>query len=260
MSSPRLERAYNRDSLGLRPIEIIRGFTENAPGSVLISYGKTKVICTATIENRVPRHIYGQENHGWLTAEYSLLPGSTNTRATRDRLKVSGRTMEIQRLIGRTLRTCVDLENLGQRTIHIDADVIQADGGTRVAAVTGCYVALMDALRHIQELEMKNNPRLAVWPLPHLSPVAAVSVGVVKGRVVLDLDYTEDSTAEVDANIVMNGEGKLIEVQASSEAAPFDRVVMNQMLDAAEKGIHELLALQQEALNAPLGEITRLSI
>jgi ribonuclease PH len=252
-------RADNRDALSLRSIEIIRGFTENSPGSVLISYGKTKVLCTASIEERVPKHIYGQGTHGWLTAEYSLLPGSTNTRATRDRYKVSGRTMEIQRLIGRTLRTAVDLPNLGQRTIHLDADVLQADGGTRVASITGCYLALMDALYHIQDQEMKSNPRLKVWPLPHISPVAAVSVGILKGNVLLDLDYQEDSTAEVDANIVMNGDGKLLEVQASSEAAPFSREQMNVLLDAASKGIHELLELQQEALKAPKGEIIRLA-
>jgi len=260
-SSQRLERSYDRDALTLRPIEIQRGFTENAPGSVLITYGKTKVLCTATIEDRVPRHIYASNStHGWLTAEYSLLPGSTNTRAKRDREKISGRTREIERLIGRTLRTCVDLPNLGQRTIHLDADVLQADGGTRCAAITGCYVALMDALRHIQEIEMKNNPRLVLWPLPHLSPVAAVSVGVVNGKVVIDLDYKEDSTADVDANIVINGDGKLIEVQATSEDAPFDRATMNHMLDAAEKGIGELLALQQEALNAPVGQSVKLSV
>ncbi len=253
-----ISRANNRDALSLREIEIIRGFTDNAPGSVLISYGKTKVLCTASIEERVPKHIYGQGTHGWLTAEYSLLPGSTNTRATRDRYKVSGRTMEIQRLIGRTLRTAVDLPHLGQRTIHLDADVLQADGGTRVASITGCYLALMDALYHIQDQEMQSNPRLKVWPLPHISPVAAVSVGILKGNVLLDLDYQEDSTAEVDANIVMNGEGKLLEVQASSEAAPFSRAEMAVLLDAATKGIHELLALQQEALNAPKGQIIRL--
>jgi ribonuclease PH len=249
-----LQRSQQRDALSLRSVEIIRGFTENAPGSVLISYGKTKVLCTATLEDRVPRHIYGQGTHGWLTAEYSLLPGSTNTRAQRDRYKVSGRTMEIQRLIGRTLRTSVDLPHLGQRTIHLDADVLQADGGTRVAAITGCYVALMDALHQIQDDEMRLNPAMKLWPLPHISPVAAVSVGVVNGQVLLDLDYNEDSTAEVDANIVMNAEGQFIEVQASSEAAPFDRDTMNRMMDAAEKGIRELLDLQQQALKSPKGQ------
>ena len=256
-----LKRFEDREALSLRSIEIIRGFTENAPGSVLISYGKTKVMCTATIEDRVPKHIYTPNgSHGWLTAEYSLLPGSTNTRASRDRYKVSGRTMEIQRLIGRTLRTAVDLPHLGQRTIHLDADVLQADGGTRVAAITGAYVALMDALYHIQSLELAKNPRLKMWPLPHLAPVAAVSVGLIKGEVVLDLDYNEDSSAEVDANIVMNGNGQLLEVQASSEEAPFDRSVMNQFLDAAEVGIQQLLQLQQDALNAPKGEAVRLII
>jgi ribonuclease PH len=152
----------------------------------------------------------------------------------------------------------VDLPNLGQRTIHIDADVLQADGGTRVAAITGSYIALMDALYHIQDLEMKANPRLKVWPLPHISPIAAVSVGLIRGQVILDLDYNEDSTAEVDANIVMNGEGQLLEVQASSEEAPFSRAIMNQFLDAAEKGIQELLDLQQEALKASKGQVIRL--
>jgi ribonuclease PH len=257
ISSP-LVRANQREAGALRTVEIIRGFTENAPGSVLISYGKTKVLCTATLEDRVPRHIYGQGTHGWLTAEYSLLPGSTDTRASRDRYKVSGRTMEIQRLIGRTLRTAVDLPHLGQRTIHLDADVLQADGGTRVAAITGCYVALMDALRHVQAQEMKQNPALKLWPIPHISPVAAVSVGLVQGQVLLDLDYNEDSIAQVDANMVMNGEGQWIEMQASSEAAPFSRDTLNAMMGVAEHGIQQLLALQQQALQAPIGQPVRL--
>lgn len=251
-----VNRFGSRSATSLRPITIERGYIKHAPGSVLIAYGDTKVLVTASIEDRVPKHIYGKEQHGWLTAEYSMLPGATNTRNQRDRQKVSGRTMEIQRLIGRSLRSCVDLTRLGQRTITIDADVIQADGGTRVAAITGSYIALMDALYHIQELEQKNNPKLRLWPLPIKSAVAAVSVGVINGQVLLDLDYTEDSTAEVDANIVMNSQGELIEVQATSEEKPFSRLVMNQLLDVAQDGITTLLALQQQVLQGDLKGIT----
>jgi ribonuclease PH len=255
-----IARSGNRTALSLRPITIERGYIKHAPGSVLISYGDTKVLVTATIEDRVPKHIYGKDQHGWLTAEYSLLPGATHTRNQRDRLKVSGRTMEIQRLIGRSLRACVDLTRLGQRTITIDADVIQADGGTRVAAITGSYIALMDALYHIQAIEQKNNPKLVLWPLPIKSAIAAVSVGIVNGEILLDLDYNEDSTAEVDANIVMNAEGEFIEVQATSEDKPFSRKAMDELIDAAEGGIRQLLELQQQALRGELQGVTTLTV
>ena len=243
-----VQRSYGRGPLALRPLEVIRGYTQNPAGSVLISYGNTKVLVTATVEERVPKHIYGKGTHGWLTAEYNMLPGATDTRNQRERHKVGGRTMEIQRLIGRTLRSCVDLTVLGQRTITIDADVLQADGGTRVAAITGGYIALMDALYAIQAKEQANNPKLAVWPLPLKFGVAAVSVGLVGGQALLDLDYAEDSVADVDANVVMTSTGELIEVQASSEGQTYTRAQLNALLDAAQVGLEPLFALQQAAL------------
>jgi ribonuclease PH len=255
-----INRSENRSALSLRPITIQRGYIKHAPGSVLITYGDTKVLVTASIEERVPKHIYGKDQHGWLTAEYSLLPGATHTRNQRDRLKISGRTMEIQRLIGRSLRACVDLTRLGQRTITIDADVIQADGGTRVAAITGSYIALMDALYHIQAIEQKNNPKMILWPLPVKSAIAAVSVGIVNGQVLLDLDYNEDSTAEVDANIVMNAEGEFIEVQATSEEKPFSREALDALLNAAHGGITQLLQLQQQALRGERNSTVSLTV
>jgi ribonuclease PH len=240
-------RSYQRKPNQLRPVEIIRHYTRYAPGSVLIRYGETQVLVTATIEERVPRHIHlaKEEHAGWLTAEYSMLPGATQTRNNRERVKVSGRTNEIQRLIGRSLRAAVDLSNLGARTITIDADVLQADGGTRVASITGGYVALMDALNYLELHEKLPGEK------PLLSPVASVSVGVVEGEVVLDLDYDEDSQAEVDANVVMNGDGHIIEMQATSEKIPFSRQTMETMMDLATGGIQELIALQAEALKAP---------
>lgn len=248
-------RSYNRSSIELRPIEIQRGYTEVSPGSVLVSYGKTRVLVTASIEERVPRHLMGLENHGWLTAEYSLLPGSTGTRNQRERQKVSGRTYEIQRIIGRSLRAAVDLTSLGQRTITIDADVIQADGGTRVAAITGGYVALMDALRTVEEAEKSNTNSKKPWVMPIISPVAAVSVGIVDGQIVVDLDYDEDSRASVDANVVMNGSGEFIEVQLTSEGVPFKRGQLDEMVDAAALGVKKLLILQQDALGKALPEL-----
>jgi ribonuclease PH len=238
-----VERANQRQANQIRPIQIIRQYTKYAPGSVFISFGETKVLVTATIEERVPRHILQtkEEHAGWLTAEYAMLPGATQTRNQRERVKVSGRTNEIQRLIGRSLRASVDLSRLGQRTITIDADVIQADGGTRVASITGGYVALMDALIHLDKQGMLPGE------LPIVSPVAAISVGVVDGTVLLDLDYEEDSQAEVDANVVMNGQGEFIEVQATSEKVPFSRDTMNEMLDLAHTGIQQLMDLQRAA-------------
>ena len=252
-----MPRSYNRQADQLRPVEIIRGYTDNAPGSVLVSFGRTKVLVTATIEERVPRHLLAFEGHGWVTAEYSMLPGSSSgNRVQRDRNKISGRTQEIQRLIGRCLRTSVDLKNLGQRTIHIDADVIQADGGTRVASITGAYIALVDALFAVQEKERERKPG-KLWPLPLFSPVAAVSVGMKDGVALLDLDYTEDSSADVDANIVMNGDGELIEVQFTSEESPFNRTQLNTMLDLGQAGIQQLLDLQRECLKEPFAGFPR---
>ncbi|MGZ8901396.1 MAG: ribonuclease PH, partial [Limisphaerales bacterium] len=202
-------RPDGRQQDELRPIKIVRRFTKHAPGSVLICFGDTQVIVTATIEERVPRHIHilREEMTGWLTAEYSMLPGATNTRGNRERTKVSGRTSEIQRLIGRSLRACVDLTRVGSRTINIDADVIQADGGTRVASITGGYIAMVDAFTHLVENNMLDE-------MPPITPIAAVSVGMIDGTEVLDLNYEEDSAADVDANVIMNNAGQIIEIQA----------------------------------------------
>lgn len=236
-------RSDQRQLNQLRPVTLTRQYTRYAPGSVLVSFGHTQVLVTATIEEKVPRHIHQTDNpnEGWLTAEYAFLPGSTQTRTQRERNKVSGRTYEIQRLIGRTLRAAVDLDRLGARTITIDADVLQADGGTRVAAITGGYVALVDALTHLKTQGLLEE-------LPIVSPVAAVSVGLFQGDVLLDLNYEEDFQAEVDANVVMNAKNEFIEVQLTSEGTPFDRGCLDQMLDVAGDGITQLLSMQQEAL------------
>lgn len=241
------ERIDHREADQMRPLEIIRGYTQFAPGSVLVSFGNTKVIVTATVEERVPRHIHilKEENRGWLTAEYSMLPGASGHRIQRDRFKVSGRTAEIQRLIGRTLRTAVDLTQIGSRTITIDADVIQADGGTRVAAITGGYVALVDCLNHLKANHLLEK-------IPAVRPVSAVSVGIVKGTALLDLNYEEDSEADVDANMVMTDAGALIEIQASSEQQSFTRTEMDTLMDLASKGTREIMQLQQAVLQQAL--------
>ncbi|MGE0200196.1 MAG: ribonuclease PH [Candidatus Melainabacteria bacterium] len=238
-----VSRPDGRRADELRPLTIERGFTMHAPGAILVSFGNTKVIVTAMIEERVPRHIYQNDcdTHGWLTAEYSMLPGATNTRTQRDRQKISGRTTEIQRLIGRCLRASIDLEKLGARTITIDADVIQADGGTRVAAITGGFVAMADAVAHLVKEGLLSAP-------PAMNPIAAVSVGIVNGEPVLDLNYAEDSTADVDANIVMSKTGQIIEFQASTEKNAFDRATMTRMMDLAESGIQQIVRAQEEAL------------
>jgi ribonuclease PH len=236
-------RPDQREADELRPIKIIRNFTKHAPGSVLVCFGDTQVIVTATVEERVPRHIYvlKEESTGWLTAEYSMLPGATNTRSQRERMKVSGRTAEIQRLIGRTLRASLDLTKLGTRTINIDADVIQADGGTRVAAITGGFIALVDCLNKLKADGLLEK-------LPALKPVAAISVGLVEGTELLDLNYEEDSAADVDANVVMNAEGGLIELQMSSERAPLTRTQLDRLVDLASAGTQRLFEIQREAL------------
>jgi ribonuclease PH len=240
-------RPDQRKADELRPVKIVRQFTKHAPGSVLVCFGDTQVLVTATVEERVPRHIHQlkEENLGWLTAEYAMLPGATNTRTQRERMKVSGRTAEIQRLIGRTLRASLDLTRVGSRTITLDADVIQADGGTRVAAITGGYVALVDCLNKLKADGLLEE-------LPPLKPVAAVSVGMVEGTEILDLNYDEDSTAEVDANVVMNADGHIIELQMSSERSPLTRAQLDRLVDLAEGGIRQLLALQQAALEQPI--------
>jgi ribonuclease PH len=243
-------RSSNRSPLQTRPISIVRGFTSTSPGSVLVAYGRTRVLVTASIEDRVPRHLVGQDGHGWLTAEYAMLPGATGTRNHRERLKVGGRTQEIQRLIGRSLRASLDLTRLGQHTITLDADVLQADGGTRVAAITGAYVAMADALSSLEALHQASN-RKQPWVSPIVSPVAALSVGLVNGQVMVDLDYNEDACADVDANLVMNANGDFVEVQFTSEGRPFSRSQLDAMMDAATPCLYELLALQQQALSQP---------
>lgn len=226
----------------LRPVTMERNWNVYAEGSCVISCGRTRVLCTATVEDKVPPFLRGQ-GKGWVTAEYSLLPRSTAVRVPRDSTKgrINGRSQEIQRLIGRSLRAAVDLDALGERCVTLDCDVIQADGGTRTASITGAYVALVDALRWLRG-------QGAFEKLPLKSPVAAVSVGKVRGRLLLDLCYEEDSTAEVDFNVVMNGQGDFIEVQGTGEGGVFSREEMAGMLDLASAGIHELMALQRHVL------------
>jgi len=226
----------------LRPVRITRGYTRHAEGSVLIEFGDTRVLCTASVLDKVPPHLKGQAK-GWVTAEYGMLPRSTNTRSDREaaRGKQSGRTQEIQRLIGRALRSIVDLGKLGERTIQLDCDVIQADGGTRTAAITGAFVALHDAVGGLLKRGL-----IAASPIQDF--VAAVSVGVHGGTTVLDLDYVEDSACDTDMNVVMTAGGGLVEVQGTAEGAPFSRKEMDAMLALAEKGILELVAAQRAAL------------
>ena len=226
----------------LRDIRITRHYTRHAEGSVLIEFGDTRVICTASVLNQQPPHLKGLAQ-GWVTAEYGMLPRSTNTRTDREaaRGRQSGRTQEIQRLIGRALRAVVDLEKLGERTIHVDCDVIQADGGTRTAAITGACVALRDAV----DVLIK---RQFVAASPVRDFVAAVSVGVFEGTPVLDLDYAEDSRCDTDMNVVITGSGGLIEVQGTAEGHAFSRAELDAMLNLAERGIRELVAAQRAAL------------
>lgn len=232
------QRAENQ----LRPIKITRNYTRYAEGSVLVEFGHTKVLCTASIDNSVPRFLKGQ-GQGWVTAEYGMLPRSTHTRSDREaaRGKQSGRTQEIQRLIGRSLRAMVDLKKLGENTITIDCDVIQADGGTRTASITGAAVALIDAMNVLLEKKkIKNDPLKGL--------VAAVSVGIHNGEALLDLNYDEDSTCETDLNVVMTQSGEFIEIQGTAEEKPFTREQANQMLALAEEGIKQLVEKQQKAL------------
>ncbi len=235
-------RPSGRAANQLRPVRITRHYTVHAEGSVLIEFGATKVLCTATVEDRVPPHKRGS-GEGWVTAEYGMLPRATHSRSDREAAKgkQSGRTQEIQRLIGRSLRAVFDLKLLGERTITLDCDVLQADGGTRTAAITGAYVAAHDAVSTLLA-----SGRLPTSPLT--GSVAAVSVGVVNGHPVLDLEYTEDVSCDTDMNVVMTGAGHFIEVQGTAEGAAFTRHEMNRLLDLADKGIQELIALQQAAL------------
>src|SRR4249919_283520 len=223
----------------LRPVSITRGYTRHAEGSVLVAFGGTRVLCTASVENRVPGFLRGK-GEGWVTAEYGMLPRATHTRSDREaaRGKQGGRTLEIQRLIGRSLRACVDRRALGERSITLDCDVIQADGGTRTAAITGAYVALCDAVAFLHKRgDIKSNPVLGA--------VAAVSVGIFKGQPVLDLDYPEDSGCDTDMNVVMNDGGGFIEVQGTAEGHAFRREEMDAMLTLAAKGVAELISHQR---------------
>ena len=217
-------------------IDIVPDFVEQAHGSVLISFGKTRVLCTASVEEGVPRWLVGS-GRGWMTAEYGMLPASTGERTQREARsgRQGGRTIEIQRLVGRSVRAAYDLEALGERTVYLDCDVIQADGGTRTAAITGAWIALARAARKM------------AFPLPS-NQIGAVSVGIVEGEALLDLDYAEDSSAEVDMNVVMRGDGQLIEVQATAERNVFDRDQLDELLDLAASGIERLAALQKEAV------------
>ncbi|MGQ0508980.1 MAG: ribonuclease PH [Betaproteobacteria bacterium] len=229
----------------LREVRLTRGFTRHAEGSVLVEFGETRVLCTASVENRVPPFLR-DKGRGWVTAEYGMLPRATHTRGDREaaRGKQSGRTQEIQRLIGRALRSVVDMPALGERTVHIDCDVLQADGGTRTAAITGAFVALHDAFTWMREKGL-------IATLPARDFVAAVSVGVYKGAPVLDLDYAEDVACDTDMNVVMTGAGRFVEVQGTAEGEPFARAELDALLDLAGRGIAELVARQRQALGLP---------
>lgn len=234
-------RPSNREADQLRPIKITRNFTNHAEGSVLVEFGQTRVLCNASVIDGVPRFLKGK-NQGWITAEYGMLPRATHSRCDREasRGKQGGRTLEIQRLIGRSLRACIDLKVLGENTITLDCDVIQADGGTRTAAITGACVAMKDAINWMVSREKLRK-------MPHFNYIAAVSVGIYRSQPVLDLDYAEDVLAETDMNVVMNEEGHFIEVQGTAEDKSFNREQLNSMLSLAEGGIAQLLDLQKNA-------------
>ena len=232
----------------LREVRMTRNWLDHAEGSVLIEFGRTRVLCAASFTEGVPRWMKGNGT-GWITAEYEMLPRATNTRSDREsrRGKIGGRTHEISRLIGRSLRAAIDLDALGENTIVLDCDVLQADGGTRTAAITGAYVALVDAID-----DAKVRGLLSKDAQPLKGSIAAVSVGIIDGRAVCDLDYPEDSTAETDMNVVMTGDGRFVEVQGTAEGSAFDRSLLNELLDLATHGCAELTRLQQEALAAPV--------
>jgi ribonuclease PH len=236
-------RPSKRNPDEVRPVRFTRSFTKHAEGSVLVEFGDTRVLCTASVEDRVPPFLRGREQ-GWITAEYGMLPRSTGERMSREaaRGKQSGRTLEIQRLIGRSLRAAVDLRALGERSITLDCDVIQADGGTRTASITGAWVALRDALNQLIEQGVLEAD-------PMHSGIAAVSVGVYRGTPVLDLDYAEDCTAETDMNVVMNDAGRFIEVQGTAEGEAFKREQMDAMLNLAEQGIRQIIAIQKTSFS-----------
>jgi ribonuclease PH len=238
-------RPSQRQPDQLRPIRFTRGFTRHAEGSVLVEFGDTRVLCTASVENQVPSFLKGQ-GKGWLTAEYGMLPRATNTRNKREAVagKQSGRTQEIQRLIGRSLRAAVNLDLLGERTLQVDCDVLQADGGTRTASITGAYLAVADAIEHMIRLGL-------IETSPVFQAVAAISVGIYHGVPVLDLDYEEDSACDTDMNVVMTADGSFVEIQGTAEGVPFRRKEVDVLLDLADKGCRRLFELQQEALGKP---------
>jgi len=237
-----VKRSDGRELETLRPVKITRNYMKHAEGSVLIEMGDTKVICSASLEERVPQFLKNT-GKGWITAEYSMLPRSTHTRTPRDSLtgRGSGRAFEIQRLIGRSLRSVTDLSGFGERTIWIDCDVIQADGGTRTASITGAYVALVDAFRKMVKDGL-------IEKIPIKGSVAAISVGKVDGKVLLDLNYEEDSRAEVDMNVVMTGDGKFVEIQGTAEESVFTRREMDELTRIAQKGIKQLIRIQKNVL------------
>ena len=236
-------RSGGRAANALRPVRFTRGYTIHAEGSVLVEFGHTRVLCTASVEDKVPPHKRGS-GEGWVTAEYGMLPRATHTRGDREaaRGKQSGGTQEIQRLIGRALRAVFDLKKLGERTIHLDCDVIQADGGTRTAAITGAFVAAQDAVN-----QLLASGKLSESPI--IDHVAAISVGMVQGTPLLDLEYTEDVSCDTDMNVVMTGAGNFVEVQGTAEGAAFSRKEMDALLALAEKGIRELVLLQGDSLS-----------
>lgn len=237
-----MNRHNNRKPDQIRPVVITRHYTKHAEGSVLIESGETKVICTASVIEHIPSFLKGK-GQGWLTAEYGMLPRSTHDRMSRESAKgkQSGRTMEIQRLIGRALRSVVDLKKLGERTIHIDCDVIQADGGTRTASITGAFVALHDAIDQLLDKKM-------IESSPIMEHIAAISVGIHEGQALLDLDYVEDSSCDTDMNVVMTNSLGIVEIQGTAEGTPFERKALDELVDLAQAGILELIAIQKQAL------------
>ena len=243
-----MNRVDGRSPEELRPVDMVLGFMPNAEGSCLISMGDTRVICTATLEPSVPRWMQGR-GVGWVTAEYSMLPRSTTERVPREvnKGRPSGRTQEIQRLIGRSLRAVTDMKVLGERTVWLDCDVLQADGGTRTASITGAFVALAQAFASLEEAgELDSSPLI--------DSVAAISVGIIGGVPCLDLNYAEDSTAQVDMNVVMTGSGRIVEIQGTAEDGAFERSEMDQMIDLATEGMARLSSFQEQALGAPAAE------
>lgn len=231
-------RANGRKNNELRPVKFTRNFTIHALGSVLVEFGNTKVITTASVDYKKPKWMEQDDNRGWVTAEYSLLPSATNTRCSRERNKVSGRTHEIQRLIGRSLRACVDLEKMNNITITIDADVIQADGGTRTASICGGFVALRDAVNKLLESgDLKENPII--------EPIAAISIGMIDDEIRLDLDYEEDSHARVDSNVILTKSGKIVDFQTTAEGEPYEKSQMIELFDTAKTGIDTIIKMYE---------------